>query len=158
MRKVLYVAMAMTLAGSARAEERPIKLEEVPPLVMQTAKAAMPGVVFGAAQIDTYDTETIYELKGKLPDGKQVEIDVYPDGFVEEIEIIIEKSDVPGQVMAFFDKRFPGFKVTKIEKSIRPCRNGLKTVWYEFDGITAQGEAVDIEVDENATKYLVEPD
>ena len=158
MRQFLCVAAVLATASWTQAEEKKIKLEEVPAIVMQTAKAAVPGVTFSEAQIDTDDTETIYELKGTTKEGKKVEVDVYPDGFIEEIEIQIEKSEVPTKVLSFFEKKFPGFKLTKIEKSIRPCRNGLQTIWYEFDGVTSAGEAVDVEIDENATKYLVEPD
>lgn len=158
MRKVLCVVLVLACGSWSQAEERKIKLEEVPPIVMQNAKAAVPGVTFTEAQIDTDDTETIYELKGTTKDGKKVEVDVYPDGFIEEIETQIEKSDVPPAVLKLFDAKFPGFKIVKIEKSVRPCRNGLQTVWYEFDGVTSQGEAVDVEIDAKATKYLVEPD
>jgi len=34
----------------------------------------------------------------------------------------------------------------------------LQTSWYEFDGVTSEGEAVAVEIDGKAAQYLVEPD
>lgn len=90
--------------------------------------------------------------------GAAVEVDVRPDGSIEEIEMVVTDADVPAEAMTMFTTMFPGFELVKIESSQRPTRNGFTAMWYEFDGTTADGMAVDIEVNAAGTKYLVEPD
>jgi hypothetical protein len=36
--------------------------------------------------------------------------------------------------------------------------SSLLEIWYEWDGVTEEGVAVDVEIDSRGTTYLVEPD
>jgi hypothetical protein len=144
------------------AAEIDMTLEQLPMHVLETAKSALPGATFTTAQLDTDDIidEAIgagYEVQGEMS-GAAVEVDVRPDGSIEEIEMVIEDSEVPAEVMTMFSTMFPDFELVKIESSQRPTRSGFSAMWYEFDGTTADGMAVDVEINAAATKYLVEPD
>ena len=51
---------------------------------------------------------------------------------------------------------FPDFEVESVEKSLRPTRSGLVEVYFEYSGATADGIALDVEIDSAGTQYLVE--
>jgi hypothetical protein len=161
MQKKIAIAVAAMLAIATAAEVK-LQLSQIPVHILETAKAVLPGATFTAGQLDTDDIieEGIgagYEIQGTMG-GRAIEVDVRPDGSVEEIEMVIQRSEVPAKVLAMFDKTFPGFQLVKVEKSTRPTRSGFSSIWYEFDGTTREGQAVDVEINEAANKYLVEPD
>lgn len=138
--------------------EKPLtKVDDAPPWVTHVAKQAVPGATISSVQIDFDDYEAVYEYKGTLS-GKALEIDIRPDGSLEETELVIDRKDVPADVAKLFDSVFPKFALTKVERSTRPRPTGLHTVYYEFDGKTEKGQSVDVEIDSRATTYLVEPD
>jgi uncharacterized membrane protein YkoI len=160
--KNVVLASVLVLSSVSLAAEIDMTLEQLPMHILETAKNALPDATFTAAQLDTDDIieEGIgagYEVQGEM-NGAAVEVDVRPDGSIEEIEMIIAEADVPAEVMEMFTAKFPGFELNKVELSRRPTRSGFTSVWYEFDGVTTDGEAVDVEINAAATKYLVEPD
>jgi hypothetical protein len=139
------------------AGEKPLNLEEVPNWVLHTASVTLPSAEFTAAQLDQDEIGAVFEIKG-TDKGAPAEVDVFPDGSLEEIELVIKTEDVPEAPLQLFNTYFPGFTLTKIEKSIRPTRTGLLEVWYEWDGKMKDGVAVDVEINSRGSTYLVEPD
>jgi uncharacterized membrane protein YkoI len=77
----LLLAPIASLAG----EEVEIPLEEVPAIVLEAAKEAVPGIVITEAEYEIEDGERIYELEGTLGD-KEYEIEVSEQGKVLEVE------------------------------------------------------------------------
>ena len=61
----------------------PLRLEDVPPELMVIARQELPGIEFDTAWRKASGT---YEIRGKAKNGKIREIDVRPDGTVEEVE------------------------------------------------------------------------
>ena len=100
------------------AGEHPVKLEALPAWVLHTAKVALPAATFAQGQLDQDEIGAVYEIKGTYKDAP-AEVDVFPDGKLEEIELVIKTEDVPEAPLKLFDKHFPKFTLTKIEKSIR---------------------------------------
>jgi hypothetical protein len=139
------------------AGEKPVDLGGVPEWVLHTARVALPNAKIAGAQIDEDEIAAVYEIQGTYK-GAGAEIDVFPDGTLDEIELIIKESEVPAAARELFAKYFPNFDLVKVEKSIRPNRTGLLETWYEWDGTTEDGVAVDVEVDSRGSTYLVEPD
>lgn len=139
------------------AGENPVELADVPGPVIHSAEVALPGAEWTEAQLDKDDILAIWEIAGTL-DGGEVEVDVRPDGSVEEIEIIIEADAVPAAPAELFASAFPDFETVKIEKSIRPTESGLLETWFEWDGTTADGAVVDVDVESGGKLYVVEPD
>jgi uncharacterized membrane protein YkoI len=66
-------------------EEVAVALADVPRLVLDAAKAALPGAVFTSAEMEQEQGVTVYCLCG-THEGEQVEIEVSADGKVLEIE------------------------------------------------------------------------
>ena len=55
-------------------------MDQVPDVVMKTAKKAAPDLTFYAAYKDKFNGQDSIELKGKTKSGKIKEIEVSPDG------------------------------------------------------------------------------
>jgi hypothetical protein len=60
--------------------KQPMPLDQVPALVMKTAKEAAPELTFYAAYKDRFNGQDSIELKGKTKSGKILEVEVSPDG------------------------------------------------------------------------------
>lgn len=153
-------------------EEKPVKLGEIPADVMEVAKAGLANLklasadpasvvvdvdddsmvlayeVLGEVELVSANTETeadgsyVYEIQGTVTDGRRVEIDIEPDGDVEEIEIEFKIEDVPGAVMNAIQEKLPEFQPDFIEASHSPS---MHVIGYEFVGNVGDNK-MDIEV------------
>jgi hypothetical protein len=118
----------------AYAQETSVPLNQIPVWVLNAAKAAAnqtfgPSAVIVSAQTDPEGDFLTYEFTGAAPGILGFEIDVLPDGKVEEIEQVIPASMVPTDVLARLTTFFPNFQPTTVEKSTRAAANGLTAVW-----------------------------
>jgi predicted small lipoprotein YifL len=83
---VLLAALALALAGcpgEPKGKKTPLELKDVPADILKVAKEKLPGVTFDAVYREPNGS---YELRGKDRTGKVREIDIRPDGTVEEIQ------------------------------------------------------------------------
>lgn len=81
---VLPVGVAVFRAGAAKPTvPKTIALSDVPPATMETAIKALPDVVFDEVWVKKDGT---LEIRGKAKNGKVREVEIRPDGTVEEIE------------------------------------------------------------------------
>lgn len=69
--------------GSKTPQKTTIDLNDVPPSILKIAKEKLPGVTFTSAYKEPNGS---YELRGKEKSGKVREIDIRPDGVVEELD------------------------------------------------------------------------
>jgi len=84
--RLLPLALAAVLPACALFEqEEEIPLADVPPVVMQAAQNAVPGITITEAELEKEDGEMIYELTGEA-DGQEYEIEIGADGSVLEVE------------------------------------------------------------------------
>lgn len=75
--------IAMAGCGGPKQEITTLALEEVPAELMTIAREKLPGVQFDTAWKKSSGT---FEIRGKAKNGKIREIDIRPDGTIEEIE------------------------------------------------------------------------
>lgn len=82
---LMLAASALTLTGCGESKEQKttIEIKDVPPDIMKVAKEKLPDVTFDTAWKKPNGN---YEVRGKAKNGKVREIDIRPDGTVEEIE------------------------------------------------------------------------
>lgn len=86
---VASALVAMTLLASSGCSDaktpskKTMRLDEVPAAFMETARKELPGVDFSEAWVKKDGT---LEIRGKAKNGKVREIDIRPDGTVEEVE------------------------------------------------------------------------
>lgn len=75
-------AIVLTGCGGKPEQKTTMELKDVPPDILKVAKEKLPGVTFDSAYKEPSGS---YELRGKDKTGKVREIDIKPDGTVEEV-------------------------------------------------------------------------
>jgi len=131
-----------------------------PPDILHSAEVAMKkydgGATVESAQLDKDDVLAIWEVQGTTASGRIIEVDVRPDGTIEEVELEIGQGQVPPEVSEALSRFAPQFTPSddrpRIEKSIRPSANGLSEIWYEFSGTT-----FDVEIRSDGKAAFIEP-
>jgi hypothetical protein len=145
---LLVVGIQPAFAGT----EQKLELSELPEAVMTVLKKRFKTVTLLAANTETEeDGSVVYEIQGKLSDGHLAEFDIFPDGKIEEIEVIFPIEMVPGAIMKAIEKKLAGFVPTKIEASHSAS---MKVVGYEFEG-TLNGQKLDLEVSADGRTIIV---
>jgi hypothetical protein len=137
-----------------------IPLGHLPPHIRHSAEVAFKryegAATLTSAQLDRDDLLGVYEVAGHTSDGRLLEADIRPDGFVEELEIQIGRGAVPNAVLRALEAFAPGFAPSaeqpRIEKSVRPSAIGLPEIWYEFSGTQ-----FDVEIRSDGRAVLIEP-
>lgn len=133
----------LSLQTAVAGIEKKIELSEVPKNVIKVLNKR-----FEKATLLTANTETeengsvVYEIQGKLSDGRSAEFDVLPDGEIEEVEVIFPIEMVPGAITKAIEKKIPGFIPEKIEASHSAS---MKVIRYEFEG-KLNDQVMDLEV------------
>ncbi|MGD8914643.1 MAG: hypothetical protein PVI97_12630 [Candidatus Thiodiazotropha sp.] len=136
---ILVVGVQPLFAGT----EKKVALSEVPETVMKVLKRRFKTATLLTANTETEeDGSVVYEIQGKLSDGHLAEFDVFPDGKIEEVEVIFPIEMVPGAILKAIEKKMTGFVPTKIEATHSAS---MKVVGYEFEG-TLNGQKIDLEV------------
>jgi hypothetical protein len=80
---MLLVAACCAGCGESKQEITALRLEDVPPDLMKIAKEQLPGVSFDTVWKKPSGT---FEIRGKAKNGKIREVDLRPDGTIEEVE------------------------------------------------------------------------
>jgi hypothetical protein len=90
MRCVLSVLFVLSLSGGCGAKpavtDSAVPLAEVAPELMKVAQKTLPNVKFDSARKKKVDGEDVFEIRGKLPNGKIREVEVSVSGKVVEVE------------------------------------------------------------------------
>lgn len=77
------IAACAAGCGEGRQKLETLRLEDVPPDLMKIAQEQLPGVVFDTVWKKASGT---LEIRGKAKNGKIREVDIRPDGTIEEVE------------------------------------------------------------------------
>ena len=83
---LLALIATAVMAGCSRpqpAAPPPLRIEDVPPEIMKVAREQLPDVAFDTVWRKPSGT---FEIRGKARNGKVREVEVRPDGTVEEVE------------------------------------------------------------------------
>ncbi|MBT8119282.1 MAG: hypothetical protein KJN89_06145 [Gammaproteobacteria bacterium] len=83
---VLSSAIALS-ACSDKSNEVEVPLSEVPANIITIVQNTLPGISLSEAEKETKDDTVIYELEGKLINGKEYEIEIAADGTIIKIEL-----------------------------------------------------------------------
>jgi hypothetical protein len=129
--------------GSASAADE-IRLDEVPENIRRVAEYYAPGTTFTAAGIEIESGLTIYELSGPLPNGRRIEIDIFANGELDEIEMEADVSDLPQAVLDAVGKIAPEGDIVFVETSV----HGDGRFYYEVE-VSLGGETRSFEIAEN---------
>lgn len=132
------------LAAPALAETE-VSQADIPEAVAETAMETAPGVTFTKVSTEIEEGRTVYEFQGQSHDGKHIEVDVFDDGTLQEVEMEMDFDELPAAVKLSMNSRFPGFRATYVESSVHSTGVFL----YEIEGVTADGAAITVEMAED---------
>jgi hypothetical protein len=117
------------------------------------ARTLMPDVDFRTWNFGRDDGRRIFEFAGQNTEtGQRVEVDVFANGRVEEVEMEIPLSAVPQSIKNTVANTLNGYRARRAERSIR--RNFR--VFYEIDGETMDGEPLSVEVSATGGIFRIE--
>lgn len=149
MKKALLTSAALVLIpGISLASE---SLSDVPEAVLAAAQAAAPGAEITGVSMSDDDGTEVYEFSAAL-DGAELEIDVFADGTLDEVETVIMAEDLPDAVAAAISA-VDGLEVTEYERSVRADGS----VVYELSGMLNGGE-VDVDVSSDGSAVEITED
>jgi uncharacterized membrane protein YkoI len=149
---LLSFGMLVAVSGAVLAsEEERVPLDKVPTAAKAAADKAVPGVRWKKAEKEQEDGKTIYELKGRDPKGKKIEVEVSPDGKQVSVEEKVSLDAVPTAVKQAADKAVPGAKWKWAEQE----KEGDKT-FYELKGRDPRGKQVKLEISADGKQVKAE--
>ena len=88
--KLSAIAFSSAIVLSAcvdKSNEVEIPISEVPASIITIVQNTLPGISLTEAEKETKDENVIYELEGKLINGKEYEIKIAEDGTIIKIEL-----------------------------------------------------------------------
>ncbi|MEJ7638178.1 MAG: PepSY-like domain-containing protein, partial [Singulisphaera sp.] len=147
---VVGAVVSLGLLGfvsAAGADEEEVPLKDVPKAVLDAVKARFPGAELKEAVKESEDGTTTYEvaLKDK---GKAVDVALTAEGKVIEIETEVAAKDLPKAVSSAIEAKYPKASVKKAVELIE-FEDGEEEKTYEVQVVTADGEAIEVSVDED---------
>ena len=85
----LFILSTLTLLSACDDDdkERDIPVSEVPSNLINIVQNTLPGIDLKEAEVELEDGVNVYELEGKLIDGKEYEIKITESGTILEIEL-----------------------------------------------------------------------
>ena len=78
---------ASLIACSDKNNEVDIAVTDVPASIIRIVQNALPGIALSEAEKEIKNDKIIYELEGKLINGKEYEIKISEDGTIIKIEL-----------------------------------------------------------------------
>jgi hypothetical protein len=129
-----------------------IEINEVPPVVRETAIRAAGNVELINAAREMSRDGMVYELSGCTAEGAKVEVSVYGDGTLQEVQHEIEVRDVPWKMLDVARANIPDFHPTLVVAS----RREGTVLSYDMEG-EANGRRYSVEVWTNRANINIEP-
>ena len=146
---ILGVAVAFT---GGQTNSVMIDMNEVPPVVRDAALRAAGSVKLVDAAQETSRHGVVYELSGCTAEGAKIEVDVYPDGTLQEVQREIGVTDVPRNMLDVARANVPNFQPSMVMASHREG----PVLSYDMEG-EANGQRYSVEVWTNRTNIKIEP-
>ena len=85
---IMVILATSTLSGCFdNNDEIEIPLADVPANIITTVQNSLPGIVLSEAEKQVENNSVIYELEGKLINGKEYEIEITDSGTIIKIEL-----------------------------------------------------------------------
>ena len=81
------VLLSLSACSEKEKNEVDIPLNEIPSNIINVVQTALPGIDLHEAEKETKGKKTIYELEGKLINGKKYELKIAADGTIIKIEL-----------------------------------------------------------------------
>ena len=147
----LAVGVLVCLASPAvRADEEKVELDKLPKAVAAAVKKEFPKAKVVSASKELVEKKTVFEVT--IKDGKQnVQVTVTPEGEITEVEKEIAAKDLPKEVTAALDEKYPKAKIEKAEEVTRG-----KELGYEVLLVTKDKKTLEVKFDPKGKVLNVE--
>ena len=136
---VLNVVGLMAL--TARGDEKPVELKDLPVAVRQAAEKAVAGARWTEAISETEDDGTTYRVKGHDAKGCKVEVTLSAEGKVKAVETVAslkDLNDLSVEVRKAAEQSAPGAKWAEVV-----VRTEDDEITYRLKGTDAKGRQVE---------------
>jgi uncharacterized membrane protein YkoI len=146
--KLLTVSV-LAITVCAVAQEKRIDRTALPPAVEKTVRAQSKGATIKGITTEVENGRRVYEAE-MMVDGHSLDIEIAPDGTLNEVEEEVAFNSLPTNVQASLTAKARGAKITKVESLMKKD----KLVAYEAATLkgTKRGE---IQVDPKGKNSLV---
>jgi hypothetical protein len=142
MTRLLVAAFAFGfLALAVLADEVKIPVDKLPKKVVDAVKAKFPDAKLVAAEKETTDGKTSYEV-GIESKGKKIDVVLKEDGTIDAIEMLLDVKDLPKAVTAAIEAKYPKATLKKAEEVTKGDKKYIEVVV-----VTADKKTVEVEVD-----------
>ncbi len=135
----------LLLGSLSFAAERPVKLQQLPPAVRQTAAEQSKGAAVRGYTKEVENGQTRYEV-ATVKDGKTRDVEMDANGNVTEVEQEVSLDSIPAAARTALQKAAGSGKITKVES----VTSGSK-VNYEATIHTGKRHS-EIQVDSNGQR------
>ena len=85
-RWMLVLLLVVSACGTRQAVKEAVRLEDLAPNIIEVAQQTLPQVKFSSARKIKINGEDVFEIRGKMPNGKIREVEVSAAGKVVEVE------------------------------------------------------------------------
>jgi hypothetical protein len=123
-------AAAIVVLTAVRADEEKVALDKLPKAVTNAVKAKYPKAKLVSAEKETEGGKTVYEVSIKEK-GQNIEVTLTPEGTITEIEKQIAEKDLPKDVVAALQAKYPKATYKMIEEVFKVTDGKEKLEYYE---------------------------
>ncbi len=110
----LIAASVLALSISAVAQEKKIDRSALPPAVEKTVQEQSTGATVKGFSTEVEHGRRVYEAE-MMVDGHSKDIEIAPDGTLNEIEEQVAFNSLPANVQTALTARAAGARITKVE-------------------------------------------
>jgi len=83
----IFSTLALLSACEEDDNDQKIPVSEVPSNIINIVQNTLPGIALSEAKIEMEDGVNVYELEGKLINGKEYEIEITESGTIIKVEL-----------------------------------------------------------------------
>lgn len=112
---------------TVQAQDRPIKRKDLPKAVLEAFQKSYPHATIKGTSTEREGGVTFFEIES-IDGSTHRDLLYKKDGTVAEIEEAVEPGSLPAGVKAALNKKYPGYKVTKAEKTTRGSVKDLEVL------------------------------
>jgi hypothetical protein len=142
------------LALTARGDEQPVELKDLPAAIRPAAEKAVAGAKWSGAIKATEDDGTTYRLKGGDAKGGKVEVTLSAEGTVKAVETatsLDDLKDLPVEIRKAAEQSAPGAKWAELV-----VRMEGEEITYRLRGTDAKGRTLEARFAVEVNVQLVE--
>lgn len=141
----LFALTTLFLCGNAgfAMDEENVPLDKLPAAIKAAVKARFPDAELVSASKEAVEGKTVFEVSIKNK-GQKGDVTFTSDGAITEIELTIERKDVPKPVVATLDAKYPKATLAILEQVFKVKDGKENLEYYEFLLTTADKKKLEV--------------